>query len=109
VTHHGLDISNNPALLKALNPTVCIAMNGPNKGIDPSAFRAMEQLPGVKAIYAIHYNTRHGERANPPLDFIANGKDPAKAQYVKVSVAPEADSFVVAIGKRGPKRTYSVK
>jgi len=109
VTHHGLDLSNNPALLKALNPTVCIAMNGPNKGIDPNAFRAMTQLPGVKAIYAMHYNTQHGDRANPPPDFIANGKDPAKGRYIKASVAPDGNSFAVEIGKGGPKRTYPVK
>ena len=109
VTHHGLDLSNHPALVRALNPTVCVAMNGPNKGIDPNAFRAMKQLSGVKAIYAIHYHRQHGDRGNPPLDFIANGKDPTKGRYVKVSVASEAESFVAAIGKDGPRRTYSVK
>jgi len=96
-------------LLKALNPTVCIAMNGPNKGIDPNAFRAMKQLPGVKAIYAIHYNRRYGDRGNPPLEFIANGRDSTKGAYIKASVAPEANSFAVQMGKDGPKRTYAVK
>lgn len=109
VTHHGLDQSNHPALLKALNPTVCIAMNGPNKGIDPNAFRAMQQLPGVKAIYAIHYNTRYGDRGNPPLEFLANGKDSTPGKYIKVSVGPKADGFAVSVGKDGPKRTYPVK
>ena len=47
VTHHGLDASNNPILLEALNPTVCIAMNGPRKGIQPNAFRALKEV-GVR-------------------------------------------------------------
>jgi len=109
VTHHGLDASNNPILLAALNPTVCIAMNGPRKGIQPNTFRALKGLGGVEAIYQIHYNARYGDEGNPPLEFIANGKDPQKGEFIRVSVDPEAGRFTVSIGEEGPTRTYRIK
>lgn len=109
VTHHGLDQSNNPVLLRALNPTVCIAMNGPRKGIQPNAFRALKELPGLKAIYQIHYNTQYGDEGNTPLPLIANGKDPRKGELIRVSVDPNNESFTVSIGVDGPKKTYPVK
>jgi competence protein ComEC len=109
VTHHGLDQSNNPVLLAALKPTVCIAMNGPRKGIEPNAFRAMKQLPSVKAIYQIHYNAQYGEQGNAPLEYIANGKDPRKGTFIRVAVGPKGDVFTVSIGTDGPQRTYAVK
>ena len=108
VTHHGLDQSNNPILLKALNPTVCVAMNGPRKGIQPNTFRALGELPGLKAIYQIHYHTQYGDEGNPPPEFIANGKDSQKGQWIKVSV-PDQDRFTVSVGIDGPQQTYAVK
>jgi len=109
VTHHGLDQSNNPLLLKALSPTVCIAMNGPKKGIQPDAFKALKALPGVKAIYQIHYNTLYGEQGNTEEQFIANKKEPEKGELIKVSVDPEKGNFTVSIGVNGPKRAFSIQ
>jgi len=109
VTHHGLDQSNNPVLLQALKPTVCIAMNGPRKGIEPNAFRAMKQLPSLKALYQIHYNTQYGEQGNTELSYVANGKDPKKGNFIRVSVGPSSDVFAVSIGADGPQRVYAVK
>ena len=109
VTHHGLDASNNPLLLRALDPTVCIAMNGPTKGIQPDAFRALQALPEVKAIYQIHYNTQYGDEGNPPLEYIANGKDAEKGEFIRVSVGPDRKRFTVSIGADGPTRTYALK
>ncbi len=109
VTHHGLDQSNNPILLEALNPTVCVAMNGPRKGIQPNTFRAIQDLPGLEAIYQIHYNTRYGDEGNTALEFIANAKDPQKGRWIKVSVSPHKDCFTVSIGIDGPKKTCAVK
>ena len=86
-----------------------IAMNGPRKGIQPRTFRALNELPGLKALYQVHYNTQYGDEGNPPLEFIANGKDPKKGEFIKVSVGPEGDTFTVSIGADGPKKSFRVK
>ena len=109
VTHHGLDQSNHPLLLQALNPTVCVAMNGPRKGIQPRTFRALKDLPDLKAIYQIHYNTQYGDEGNAPLEYIASGGDPNRGDFIRVSVAPDTESFAVYVGADGPPKTYSVK
>ncbi len=109
VTHHGLDQSNNPLLLKALSPTVCVAMNGPRKGIEPNTFRALKLLPSIKAIYQIHYNTIYGDEGNTAEEFIANKEDPQKGELIKVSVDPDKGNFAVSIGINGAKRTFPIQ
>jgi len=109
VTHHGLDQSNNPILLKALAPTVAVAMNGPRKGIQPRTFKDLNALASLKAIYQIHYNTRYGDQGNPPPEFIANKDDPNKGEYIKASVNPDKGTFTLQIGPDGTKRTYLIQ
>ncbi|MBW8041780.1 MAG: MBL fold metallo-hydrolase [Planctomycetes bacterium] len=110
VTHHGLDRSNNPLLLAALSPTVCVAMNGPRKGVQPRTFGVLKGLPSVKAIYQIHYNTQYGDKGNTGGEFIANPKDNAdQGQYIKASVYPEKDIFTVSIGPDGAPKTYQIQ
>jgi beta-lactamase superfamily II metal-dependent hydrolase len=108
VTHHGLDRSNNPVLLKALSPTVCVAMNGPRKGIQPRTFGVLKTLPSVKAIYQIHYNTQYGDAGNTGAEFIANNV-PQMGQYIKASVYPEKGIFTVSIGPDGAPKTYQIQ
>ncbi len=109
ITHHGLDQSNNPLLLKALSPTVCVAMNGPKKGIQPNAFRTLKALPSVKAIYQIHYNTLYGPQGNTNPEFIANADAPQKGRYIKASVYPQKRTFTISINRDGPARTYPIQ
>ncbi|MBL7188666.1 MAG: MBL fold metallo-hydrolase [Phycisphaerae bacterium] len=108
VTHHGLDQSNNPLLLKALNPTVCVAMNGPRKGIQPNTFAALKALPDIKAIYQIHYNTQYGDGGNTSADLIANAKG-QEGGFIKVSVAPEKKIFTVSIGMKQRKKWFPIQ
>lgn len=109
ITHHGLDMSNNPLLLKALDPTVCVAMNGPRKGIQPGTFAALKALPGLRAMYQIHYNTLYGDKGNTAAEFIANGKDPNGGQLIKASVHPDKGTFSVSIGVDGATRKFSIQ
>lgn len=109
VTHHGLDLSNNPVLLKALEPTVCVAMNGPRKGIQPRTFGVLKTLTSVKAIYQIHYNTQYGDDGNTSDEFIANKDNPNQGQYIKASVYPEKGVFMVRSGPGGEHKTYQIQ
>jgi len=109
VTHHGLDQSNNPVLLKALSPTVCVAMNGPKKGIQPNAFAALRSLPSVEAIYQIHYNTLYGDDGNTDAELIANKENLDKGEPIKVAVDEKKGIFTVSIGVNGPKQTYKIR
>src|SRR5258707_951438 len=42
--HHGTDVSNNPTLLRALNPRVAVIDNGPRKGGDAPRYAALTRL-----------------------------------------------------------------
>ncbi len=64
-THHGVDRSGPPALLRALNPRVAIMNNGARKGGDPGAFEALAQAPGLEALWQVHYSLKAG-KANAP-------------------------------------------
>jgi hypothetical protein len=109
VTHHGLDQSNNLLLLKALSPTVCVAMNGPKKGIQPRTFRDLKTMPSVKAIFQIHYNTQYEDKGNTSPEFIANADDPQKARYIKASVHPQKGTFTVSFSSTAPVGTYPIQ
>jgi len=109
VTHHGWDVSNNPLFLQAISPTVCVAMNGPRKGIQPNTFRALRQLASVRAIYQIHYNTQYRAEGNTQPEFIANMQDPKRGEWIRVSVNPDGANYSVAVGENGPVRNYPVQ
>src|SRR5579871_5391617 len=60
VTHHGLDISNNPALLRTVSPRVAVFNNGARKGCHPSVTTTLRRLPDIQAIYQLHRNLTVG-------------------------------------------------
>src|SRR5262249_53177435 len=54
VTHHGLDISNNPVLIQTVRPRVAVCNNGPRKGGHPSVIGTLRRSPDIQAIYQLH-------------------------------------------------------
>src|SRR5262249_49646836 len=54
VTHHGMDISNHPTLVRTVAPTVAIMNNGPRKGGAPATVKLLRSIPTIEAAYQLH-------------------------------------------------------
>ena len=100
VTHHGLNQSNNPVLVKAIDPRVTVMCNGPTKGGDRQTLETLRQVKSLQAQFQLHRNINLSAGEQTPAEFIANSGTTAECQgvYVKASVAPDGKSYTVQIG-----------
>ncbi|MBL8848745.1 MAG: MBL fold metallo-hydrolase, partial [Planctomycetaceae bacterium] len=108
VTHHGLEVSNNPALVLAIDPVVAVMCNGPSKGGHANTQKTLREVQSLKALYQLHRNLSLADDQQTPAEFIANGGDTAGCEgvWVKASVAPDGKSYTVQIGEGGTPATY---
>jgi len=111
VDHHGFAISNNPVLLKALNPCVAIMNNGPTKGADRETFARLKAVPGLEEIFQLHKNLQTKDSDNAPPEFTMSNADEksCKGGYIKLSVDPSGNSYTVSIPAKGTTRTHATK
>jgi beta-lactamase superfamily II metal-dependent hydrolase len=105
VTHHGMDISNHPTLVRTIEPTVAIMNNGPRKGGAPPTVRLLRSIPSIQAAYQLHRNAATGPEDNTEPLLIAN-KEQAGGTIIRVFVEPDGSSFTVQIGEDGAKRRF---
>jgi beta-lactamase superfamily II metal-dependent hydrolase len=132
VTHHGLDLSNAPALVHALRPRVAIMQNGTTKGAAIEVMQTLHSSPGLQDVWQLHWSYTAGIEYNQPGLFIANLEDPAvlgarlaappeagrgrrgggtppaphvPAYWIKVSAWPDG-SFAVTNTRNGFSKTY---
>jgi beta-lactamase superfamily II metal-dependent hydrolase len=106
VTHHGMDISNHPTLLRTIAPSVAIMNNGPRKGGSAATVRRLRDIPSLQAAYQLHRNAATGEADNTTADLIAN-PEPAGGRYIRVTVAPDGSGYKVQLGADGPERSFA--
>jgi beta-lactamase superfamily II metal-dependent hydrolase len=106
--HHGLDNSNNPALLNTLRPTVVVFNNGPRKGGEKGSIAAATALPSVQGVYQVHRNVREGALNTTP-ERIANLEESCAGNYVKLSVDPTGKTYTVSVPSTRHQRTYKTK
>ena len=109
VTHHGMNISNNPALVRAIQPKVSVMCNGPRKGGLPDTVALLKSLPGLQAAYQLHRNVETGERENTERAYIANWDEDCQGAFIKASVAPDGQSYTVTVGDKGSPRKYQAQ
>jgi competence protein ComEC len=110
VTHHGLDASNNPLVVRALEPTVAIMNNGTTKGCAPEVFETLSTTKSVAAIYQVHKNLRpDGAKNNAPDEFIANKEKECAANSIHLEVSVDGKSYWVSIPAHGHKKEYKTR
>lgn len=112
VTHHGLDSSNNPVVLKSLRPRVAVMNNGHQKGCLPEVFETLTNTPSLEAVYQVHKNLRPDGAVNNVADeFIANHQEAehCKGHYIHLSVALDGNSYEVRIPAHQHTRSFATK
>jgi len=109
VDHHGLDLSNNPLLVRSLAPTISVMSNGTSKGCGAETFATLKGTPSIKAMYQIHRNLRADKENNTADEYIANLEAACQANYIKLSVAPDGRTYTVSIPGKGHSATYVTK
>jgi beta-lactamase superfamily II metal-dependent hydrolase len=108
-THHGMNSSNNPVLVKAIQPTVSIMCNGARKAGSPESVALLKSLPSLKAAYQLHRNVQTSEAENTDKTLIANWDENCQGQFIKASVASNGKSYTVRIGEKGKSQQFQTE
>ncbi len=110
-THHGLDRSNSPQFVWAIQPKVAVMNNGPRKGGPASVFETLRKSPGLEDIWQDHLalgtpkGSQHGR-----THMIANLEPTAecKGNLLKASVDSQG-RFTLTNLRTGFSKTYESK
>lgn len=109
-SHHGLDVSNNPVLIKSVAPRVAVVNNGVTKGNQPLMFAALQETKSIEAVYQLHKTIRPNAAShNVPDEFIANHEAECQGAFVKLSVAADGKSYTVSVPSTKHQKTYASK
>ena len=103
-THHGVDRSGPPALVRALNPRVALMNNGARKGGDPGAFEALQAAPRLESLWQAHYSLKAGG-ANAPDHRVANIVEGMCGHSLVVKARPDG-FFTVMNLRTGYREEY---
>lgn len=110
VAHHGLDLSNNPALVRAIQPTVTVMPNGHRKGCQARVRAALKGVPSIQANYQLHKNL--APKADSTSEELIANTAPAetcKGNHIELHAAPDGSSYEVAIPATGHKRQFRTR
>jgi competence protein ComEC len=108
VSHHGMDLSNSPALVHALQPRVAVFDNGAKKGAAASAWDVVKSSPGLEDIWQLHFADANGQEHNASDPFIANVTEADTGYYLKIT-AHQDGSFEVFNPRNKFSKTYPAK
>jgi len=109
VNHHGVDNSNNPVLVRALNPRVAVIDNGPRKGGEARTFATLRSMPQIEAIYQLHRSLRTTDKDNTMSGYIANEEENCQGNFIKLSVEANGRSYSVSIPAKQISRTFKTR
>jgi beta-lactamase superfamily II metal-dependent hydrolase len=107
VSHHGMDISNSPALVDGLHPKVAVMNNGARKGGALKAWDIVRSSPGLEDLWQLHYSLAGGSQHNSPEMYIANPELGGACQGFWLKLTANADgSFTITNSRNGFAKVY---
>jgi len=109
VDHHGVDISNNPLLLRSLAPTVSVMNNGARKGGAKATLATLRSVSSIQTMFQVHRDLRGGAEYNTDDQFIANLEEKCAGNCIKCSVDSSGKSYTVSIPAKGFAKTYQTR
>ncbi len=109
VDHHGMDISNNPLLLRSLSPVVTVMNNGARKGGAKATLATLRSVPSIQTMYQVHRDLRGGAAFNTDDQFIANLDEKCAGNFIKCSVDSSGKSYTMSIPAKGLSKTYQTR
>jgi hypothetical protein len=111
VTHHGLNVSNNPVMVLALDPRVTVTCNGPTKGGAPETIATLKKVKSLQAMYQLHRNIKLADGEQAPAENIANVEDTptCKGNWIKASVAPDGLKYTIQVGEKGKPQEFQTR
>ncbi len=104
ITHHGMDISNSPAILSALRPIVAVGNNGVKKGGSPGSFKVIRGTPGFQDLWQLHLADAAGD-LNSPEQFVANLEADCRGNYIRLTAEPSG-AFTITNSRNNLTKTY---
>jgi len=109
VDHHGVDSSNNPLLVRALDPRVAVIDSGPRKGAEATTFATLSKVAGLQAVYQLHRNLRTPDKDNTMVAYIANEEEQCQGDFILLSVEPDGKSYKVSIPAKHFSRGFQTR
>ena len=109
VSHHGLDASNHPALLKAASPTVAVMNNGAKKGGSAPTFKWLKETAGLKDVFQVHRNVATTPADNTAPELTANDGEKCEGEGIVLTLDPSGKSYTVDVPSKKTRKTYDVK
>lgn len=109
-THHGLDRSNSPQFVFAIQPTVAVMNNGPRKGGPATVFETLHKSPGLQDIWQGHLALSTAKDVQTGEQMIANTEPTVecKGNLLKASVDSKGQ-FTMTNLRNGFSKTYQSK
>ena len=109
VTHHGLDVSNNPLVLQSLKPKVAIMSNGTTKGSGSRTWQTLRATPSLEAVFQSHKNLRKDKEANTTDELIANLGEKCDGNFIKLQADARAKNYTVSIPATNVSKTFTMQ
>jgi beta-lactamase superfamily II metal-dependent hydrolase len=107
VTHHGMDISNNPQLVWGIKPQVAVMNNGPRKGGSPATYEVLRQSSGIEDVWQVHRSLGADDAHNTQEKLTANLEETAdcKGHWIRASVQGDG-SYTITNSRNRYSKTY---